>query len=125
MKYILDKIIKGTFYAVRGAWYGFYSRRNLSLFLIITLLVVSLLILLGTTKVKFAIIFSCWVAAIIVEILNSAVEKFIDIYHPNFHEGLGKVKDMLAGAVFLTIVNAIIVTVILLWDPVMEKIFGA
>lgn len=42
-----------------------------------------------------------------VEGLNTAVEKVADFVHPNYHERIGFIKDIAAGAVFFAAMTAI------------------
>lgn len=42
-----------------------------------------------------------------VEGLNTAVEKIADFVHPKFHEKIGFIKDIAAGAVFFAAMTAI------------------
>lgn len=42
-----------------------------------------------------------------VEGLNTAVEKIADFIHPQFHEKIGFIKDIAAGAVFFAAMTAI------------------
>lgn len=42
-----------------------------------------------------------------VEGLNTAVEKVADFIHPEFHEKIGFIKDIAAGAVFFAAMTAI------------------
>ena len=42
-----------------------------------------------------------------VEGLNTAVEKIADFIHPEFHERIGFIKDIAAGAVFFAAMTAI------------------
>jgi len=42
-----------------------------------------------------------------IEGLNTAVEKIADFIHPNFHEKIGFIKDIAAGAVFFAAMTAI------------------
>ncbi len=42
-----------------------------------------------------------------VEGLNTAVEKIADFIHPEFHEKIGFIKDIAAGAVFFAAMTAI------------------
>jgi diacylglycerol kinase (ATP) len=120
---IFKKIWNATTYASKGIVYGFYSRKNMTVFLITTLLVAVLLIWLRTTKVKFAMIIVAWLLVIIIEITNTAIEKIIDTLHPSFSEGIGNAKDMMAGAVFIALISAIVVTLLMIWDPLMYKLF--
>ncbi|MEC5165627.1 diacylglycerol kinase (ATP) [Flavobacterium sp. PL11] len=44
-----------------------------------------------------------------VEGLNTAVEKIADFIHPDYHEKIGFIKDIAAGAVFFAGITAIII----------------
>lgn len=48
-----------------------------------------------------------------IEGLNTAVEKIADFIHPNFHDKIGFIKDVAAGAVFFAAVVAIAVGLII------------
>lgn len=44
-----------------------------------------------------------------IEGLNTAVEKVADFIHPEFHEKIGFIKDIAAGAVFFAAMTAIVI----------------
>ena len=48
-----------------------------------------------------------------VEGLNTAVEKIADFIHPNFHERIGFIKDIAAGAVFFAALTAVAIGLII------------
>ncbi len=48
-----------------------------------------------------------------VEGLNTAVEKVADFIHPEFHERIGFIKDIAAGAVFFAALTAITIGLII------------
>lgn len=48
-----------------------------------------------------------------VEGLNTAVEKVADFIHPEFHEKIGFIKDIAAGAVFFAAMTAITIGLII------------
>ena len=45
--------------------------------------------------------------------LNTAVEKIADFIHPNYHERIGFIKDIAAGAVFFAALTAIVIGLII------------
>lgn len=51
--------------------------------------------------------------------LNTAIEKIADFVHPEYHEKIGLIKDIAAGAVFIAGIFAVIIG-ILIYTP---KIF--
>jgi diacylglycerol kinase (ATP) len=48
-----------------------------------------------------------------IEGLNTAVEKVADFIHPDYHERIGFIKDISAGAVLFAAVTAIIIGLII------------
>jgi diacylglycerol kinase (ATP) len=48
-----------------------------------------------------------------IEGLNTAVEKIADFIHPNYHEKIGFIKDIAAGAVFFAALTATIIGLII------------
>jgi diacylglycerol kinase (ATP) len=51
-----------------------------------------------------------------IEGLNTAVEKN-DFIHPNYHERIGFIKDIAAGAVFFAGITAIIIIGLIIYVP--------
>jgi len=48
-----------------------------------------------------------------IEGLNTAVEKIADFIHPDYHERIGFIKDIAAGAVFFAALSAIAIGLII------------
>lgn len=48
-----------------------------------------------------------------IEGLNTAVEKIADFIHPNYHERIGFIKDIAAGAVLFAAITAIAIGLII------------
>lgn len=56
-----------------------------------------------------------------IEGLNTAVEKIADFIHPDFHNKIGFIKDIAAGAVFFAAVVAIAVGLII-YIPIIQNL---
>lgn len=48
-----------------------------------------------------------------IESLNTAVEKIADFIHPDYHERIGFIKDIAAGAVTFAVLGAITILIII------------
>jgi len=48
-----------------------------------------------------------------IESLNTAVEKIADFIHPDYHERIGFIKDISAGAVFFAAITAVLIGLII------------
>lgn len=67
----------------------------------------------GITKAEW--IFQTFAIGLVMSMegLNTAVEKIADFIHPNYHERIGFIKDIAAGAVFFAAITAIAVGLII------------
>jgi len=66
---------------------------------------------ISATEWMFQILAIGFVLAI--EGLNTAVEKIADFIHPDYHERIGFIKDIAAGAVFFAALTAITIGLII------------
>ena len=64
---------------------------------------------LGQTPVERVLLIGSMLLVLSVELLNSAVEAVIERYGPEFHELAGRAKDMDSAAVFVVMVNVLLV----------------
>ena len=64
---------------------------------------------LGETGVERALLIGSWVVVLGVELLNSSIEAVIERYGPEFHELAGRAKDMGSAAVFVFMLNVLLV----------------
>jgi len=77
--------------------------------LLLALILVPLAFWLGDNGVQYALLIGSWMLVLIVELLNSAVEAVVDRFGGELHELSGRAKDIGSAAVFVTIVNAVLV----------------
>jgi len=103
---------KSVYHAFRGLRYALGHERNFQIEIFVTELVLLLGIWLHLTRMEWIIIiFSCfWVLAF--ELMNTAVERVVNVLKPSPHPYARVIKDVMAGAVFLSAVGAMIVGLI-------------
>lgn len=53
-----------------------------------------------------------------VEGINTAIEKIADFIHPQYHEKIGFIKDISAGAVFFTALTAACIGIIIYYPKI-------
>lgn len=88
-------------YAARGIWHVIRSEQNLRIHVAATALVILAGLILGISGAEFAIILLAIGLVLTAEVINTVVEDFLDIIHPEHHEKVRRIKDALAGAVLL------------------------
>jgi len=95
--------------AFRGAVFAVRSERNVRIDVSVGLLVVSAGLFVGLTSIEWVAVALCIGLVISLEVLNSAVERVVDIVTPDFCEPARIAKDVSAGAVlFAAIISAVV-----------------
>ena len=91
---------------LRSAWLHESSFR-LEVYLFVVLAPLGLW--LGRTGVERALLVGSLLLVLAVELLNSSIEAVIERYGPEFHELSGRAKDMGSAAVFVLMLNVLVV----------------
>jgi len=120
MKYDYRKQVHSFKYAFNGIKYCVGKEQNLSFHLLATVLVVSAGFILGISRMEWMLIILCIGLVVAAELVNSAIERLVDLVSPERHPIAGQVKDIAAGAVLVCAVAAAIVG-ILIFFPYLFK----
>ena len=83
---------------------------------LVLLVALPLALWLGNSAVEIALLIGSVVLLLIVELINSAIEAVVDRFGGEIHELSGRAKDMGSAAVFLTMLNAIMIWLLLLFN---------
>ena len=106
--------------AARGVGIAVRSERNIRVHFVAFLFAVLLGAFLGLSATEWILLVLCSALVVSAEMLNSGIEFLADTLHPDDHPGIGKAKDVAAGAVLITAVAALVVGAILflpkLWE---------
>jgi undecaprenol kinase len=114
--------IQSALCATRGLFRGISSERNIKIQIIIGGLIVLTSILLEISKIYLITIIIVCFLVIILELFNRGFEKMIDLISPGYNKEFGKVKDAMAGVVLLTFGMAIIVSLLILYEPILKAL---
>lgn len=86
-------------YALQGIVAACRAEKNFQFQLCFSVVVVIVAILLGCTLLEFAVLFVAIGLVLVAELFNTCLEALLDFTHPEFHEAVGRIKDISAGAV--------------------------
>ena len=100
------KAAKWSWQGLRAAWLHESSFR-LEVYLLAVL--APLAVWLGGTAIERVLLIGSCLLVLSAELLNSAVEAVIERYGPEFHELAGRAKDMGSAAVFVLMMNVLLV----------------
>lgn len=99
--------------AWRGVVYVFKHERNARIHLLFAVVVLSLGLIIGLSHGDLAAILFAIIIVFFAEIMNTAIEKTLDIVEPNHHPQVKLIKDMAAGAVLVTAAAAVVIGVVI------------
>ena len=104
-----QSILKKLKFALNGISYALKNEHNMRRHILSGILAICLFSFLEISLLWWALIILCIGLVIAVELLNSAIETLIDYLHPQLHEKIGYIKDMLAGMVLVLSITALII----------------
>ena len=103
--------------ASRGLFRGISSERNIKIQLVIGFAIILAAILLDVSKTYLITIIVVCFLVVILEMFNRGFEKLIDLISPEYNKEFGRVKDIMAGVVLLTFIMSVIVSLMILYHP--------
>lgn len=109
-----SKSLRESFsYAFSGVLYAFFRERNLKIHLLAAILAIFLGFYFDLSRIEWAILLLTIFLVVIVETINTAIEKTIDLVTKEYHPLAKIAKNVAAGAVLLSAINAIIIGIII------------
>jgi len=109
---------KSVWFAVRGIAHALSEERNIKFQFAAAIIAILAAFFLNISRTNLMIVIMVCFIVIILELINTAFEKLIDKLHPKRDDEIGRVKDIMAGAVLLSVILAIIIGVLVLARPV-------
>lgn len=98
-------------YALRGLRSVWQHEQNFRIQTGIALVVVGAMIFFRVTLGEAIILTMMIVFVLVLEVVNTIFEKFVDILKPRLHLYVGVIKDMMAAAVLLAAMGAVAVAI--------------
>lgn len=109
-------IIDSFNYAVSGIIVSIKTERNMLIHYIIAVGVLGFSLFFNFTRTEFLILLFAITLVLVLEMINTAIEKTIDMITKEYHPYARIAKDISAGAVLIASINAIIVGYLLFFD---------
>lgn len=103
--------------AYRGILYSWKTQRHFRFHIVAGVIVLLAAWLLRLTRWEWAILLLTIGSVIAAEVMNTAVEIVVDLVQPNFHPLAGMAKDVAAGAVLVTAIQAVLVGIVIFGPP--------
>lgn len=111
-------------YAFEGWWYVLRTQHNAWIHALISIAVFVLGLWLQIPLRDWAIIILAMMAVWMAEFMNTAIEAVVDMVTSDFHPLAKAAKDVAAAAVLVGAIGSVLVGLLLLGPPLLEKLFG-
>ena len=106
--------------AINGIIYATTTQSNIKKQLLIAVFVVIISLFFELSKAEFLIFMFTIVLILFAEMVNTAIETVVDLYTDLYHPKAKVAKDVAAGGVVITAINALIVAYFLFFDKVSD-----
>ena len=106
--------------AINGIIYATTTQRNVKIQLVIAILVVIVSLFFDLSRAEFLCFLFTIILILFAEMCNTAIETVVDLYVDVYHPKAKIAKDVAAGGVVVTTINAVIVAYFLFFDKISE-----
>ena len=105
--------IKAVKYAAKGFWILITSEKSIIAQAIIGVIMTACGFIMHISATEWMFQIFAIGLVLVAESLNKAIEKMADFIHPEYHERIGFIKDISAGAAFFAAIFAVIIGLII------------
>lgn len=109
-------------YALNGLKIVLLSEVNMRIHLMLALLAVVLGLVVELSTIEWMVIFVCIGMVFFAEIINTLIEKYLDIFYPEFNPKVGELKDIAAASVLIVAIMSLIIGLLLFIPKILEMI---
>ena len=107
--------------AFKGIWYTIKTQTNIKIQLVIAVIVVIACIVFKLSWIECMFLAFATMLIILAELLNTAIETVVDLYTKEYNPLAKIAKDVAAGAVVWSSLNAVIIAILI----TLSKIFNS
>lgn len=108
-------------YALRGIYRAIRTEDHIQFHLVATIAVLSCGSIAQVSLYEWFILLLCIGNVWMAEMVNTAIEKLVDLVSPDYHPLAGQVKDIAAGAVLVISIIAAIIGLLILIPPLYQR----
>ncbi|WP_068774382.1 diacylglycerol kinase [Paenibacillus sp. FJAT-26967] len=112
------RFLRGFRFAYEGIKYAFDTQRNMKFHFLVAFLVFLASVILGLPHWDVLFLLLAVVLVVMTELINTAVEKAVDLAMPEQHPLAKIAKDTAAGAVLVAALFAVVVGMVVFYGPV-------
>jgi len=104
--------------AFLGIKVAFKAERNFRIQFSIGVVVIFFMIILGLKPIEKSILLLTILVVLSLELINSQIEKFLDLIQPELHVKVKVIKDFSAGAVLISAIGSVVIGILIFYPYV-------
>lgn len=110
------RVIESFNNAISGVLFSLKTQRNMRIHFIVAIAVLAVSLFMDFSRLELLVLFFTISLTIITEMINTSIEATIDLITDKYHPLAKIAKNVAAGAVLISALNAIVVAYLLLFD---------
>lgn len=112
------RFIRSLRHAMHGLGHAFMAENNFRIHTVIAAVVLILTVVLKVSRSEAVTVILVVASVLVLELVNTIVERFADLLEPRIHPYVHVIKDMMAASVVIAVGAAIVVGVLIFWPYV-------
>jgi len=109
----MKRFSRSLSYAFKGIFFALRHERNFQIEIVIGMCVFGGMIFFPLSNIERSLVLFSIVSVLTLELVNTALEKVMDILKPRVHPYARVIKDMMAGAVLLVTLTSIAIGLVI------------
>lgn len=115
-----NSLLKSFSYAINGIVTAIRSERNMRIHLIISVIVIGCSFFFSINKTEWLIVLLAIGGMFSLELINTAIERVVDLNTEEYHPLAKQAKDVAAGAVFIYAFIVVVIGMIIFLPRLLE-----
>ncbi|MEH6994283.1 diacylglycerol kinase family protein [Neobacillus drentensis] len=104
---------KSFYFALSGIQTALWTERNMRIHLLVSIVAIGCSIFFSINKLEWLFVIVAIGGIFSLELMNSAIERVVDLITAEYHPLAKQAKDLAAGAVFIYAVIAVVIGIII------------
>ena len=117
----IKKLIKSFKFAGEGLVSVFKEEQNFRIEVLVALVVIISMVCLPLSGIEIAVLSLAISSVLVMEILNTVLERLLDMNIKGKNKKIKFLKDIMAGAVLLNVLVAVVVGSIIFWQYLFQN----
>lgn len=115
----MPKLLQSFRHALRGLVTAFRTERSFRVQIAVAVVVLALISMVPIEAWERAILVLVITLVLVLELVNSSLERLVDLAKPRLHAYAGEIKDVMAGGVLVASIGAVILGLMILGPHIM------